>query len=578
MSEEAMDKMSRIRKSYLVAAGIVIWLSGCWFIGQQRHIDRNADTIPDQPASIEFDLSDNEYGSLVRDFASDGYVKSATYFADEWPINFWNSEMDSLENDMEQIRNDGFDSIILVIPWREFQPNIYPISYNENAFATLDKVMRAAGNQGMNVYARIGYTWDYYNDANENIIDRFCGLLYDNQIQSAWYDYVATMYDTLSQYENFKEGFLTWEDFWGNLGICDDLEERNRLERAQQIEYGEWVEKTYGLDNYNERYGTQFSSYDQIVVPRRDDAAMYAMYEFYDSFLMSLLRESQKEFPNLSMEVRMDWDVTYNKDGELEYYKHTDTFPCADSDFTATMYGIPMGFENVGERVSYQEGLEKTEYIISQLRQQNDNKDIYIEQFIFADNTPAYQNNAQIKDDEVDEYLENVSEILLNYTSGYGIWTYRNYCANMIYNSQFSLEDEGWDCQGNTQFLTYENSNVCELGPNGVIFQSIPLIRNHFDNDEYKLTIYVRDVMQAGSLNITMGSEIKEVDVIQSGVIELNFNKNESFNLKIESHGSNVLIDDIRLYSQIQDGFLYDENGNELSCANSIRILNLNLQ
>lgn len=54
------------------------------------------------------------------------YLKSVTYFGDEWVLNFWNSETDHLEKDLEQIREDGFNSIILVVPWREFQPEMTP--------------------------------------------------------------------------------------------------------------------------------------------------------------------------------------------------------------------------------------------------------------------------------------------------------------------------------------------------------------------------------------------------------------------------------------------------------------------
>ena len=41
--------------------------------------------------------------------------------------------MDNLDADFRQIKEDGFDSIILVIPWREFQPDMSPIRYNQYA-------------------------------------------------------------------------------------------------------------------------------------------------------------------------------------------------------------------------------------------------------------------------------------------------------------------------------------------------------------------------------------------------------------------------------------------------------------
>jgi len=72
------------------------------------------------------------------------YLKSATYFGDEWVMNFWNSELEDLETDFEKIRKDGFNSIIVAVPWREFQPQMDPMVYNDFALDQLDRVMAAA--------------------------------------------------------------------------------------------------------------------------------------------------------------------------------------------------------------------------------------------------------------------------------------------------------------------------------------------------------------------------------------------------------------------------------------------------
>ena len=485
--------------------------------------------------------------------------------------------MDDLSSDMEQIKNDGFDSIILVIPWREFQPTVSPITYNEYAFEKLDEVMRAAETVGLDVYTRIGYTWDFYNDTDENIVDRFCQLLGDNQTQNAWYDYVAKLYNYLSNYENFQNGFLTWEDFWNTLGVCDEPTEVGRIIKAKYIGYQEWIKDNYKLEEYNKKYGTSYKSYALLPVPARDEPAMEAMYEFYDNFLNTLLAKSQEVFKNLSMEVRMDWDVIYKTDGTTDYYKHVGTFSCENSDYTATMYGIPMGFENNGERVTYTEAMEKTEYILQQLKIQNGQKPVYVEQFIFADNTPKFKNNAQIKESDLNLYLENVADILLENTEGYGIWTYRNYRANMIYNSQFALEDEGWNSSGKVDFINDRSSNSCYLSENSMISQKIPDIRNHFDNDTYTFGFEVVDIDKEGIITVVIGDSKKEVEVKNIGKVEVEIPKGNSFDLVIESNDCSVEIDNLYLYSQIQQGYLYDENNNGLGCIEAIRVLNQKL-
>lgn len=538
----------------------------------------NKNEVCDWVTVEEFSFVQGNTIAKEEGLSDTGYVKSATYFSDEWPINFWNSEMDNMELELEQIKNDGFDSIILVIPWREFQPEMSPITYNEYAFAKLDEVMNAAEKAGLDVYARIGYTWDFYNDSEENIVDRYCQLLGDKDAQEAWYAYVEKMYTVLSQYNCFKQGFLTWEDFWNTLGVCDEILEANRREKAEFIGFQAWVRTNYSLAEFNESFGTNYASYGEIAVPQRDEPAMRAMYEFYDDFLNTLLTESQMKFSNLSMEVRMDWDVVYTKDGDMDYYKHTSTFPCGNSSYTATMYGIPMGFENVGERVSHDEALEKTEYILQQLKLENENKPVYIEQFIFADNTPKFKNNAQIKEEELNAYLENVAPVLLEYSEGYGIWTYRNYCANMLYNSQFALQETGWNCSDGVEFMEVNGSTGCVLNEGGKITQNVAGVRNHFDADSYLVEFDVLEVTEPGEIKIKIGNSTKKVAVTEPEKVSVEFKKGLSFDIEISSADCEIVIDNVKMYSQIQQGFLYDENNVELECTSGIRKLNQALE
>ena len=65
----------------------------------------------------------SEYSSGER-----GYLRSATYYSDDWVINFWNSESVHMEEELARIAADGFNSIILAVPWREFQPETAPVS------------------------------------------------------------------------------------------------------------------------------------------------------------------------------------------------------------------------------------------------------------------------------------------------------------------------------------------------------------------------------------------------------------------------------------------------------------------
>lgn len=512
--------------------------------------------------------------NTISDFGRDEYVCSATYFANEWPINFWNSEMDRLFDDMKQIKDDGFNSIILVIPWKEFQVSTMPIEYNDYAFNNLKKVFCAAEENGLDVYTRIGYTWDFYNDENEYIYDRFINLMGDENTKNAWFAYIQRMYEELTQYKNFKDAFLTWEDFWGVFVICDLESEMERIKYADYIGYQDWLQKNYSIEEYNNYFGTDYENFVSIPVPHRDEPAMESMYIFYDEYLNTLLKDSQKVFPNLSIEVRMDADLVTQKDGTQIYFSHSTTYGCGDSDYTATMYSIPMGCENKGEKISAEDAVEHTKYILSNLLTQNSGKPVYVEQFLFMDNTPIFSYNAQIIDEQIDDYLNSVSDTLLEYTSGYGIWTYRDYQNNMIYNNEFALDDLGWEIVGDVSFEYVNGSNSCRIDCGDVLFQTIPSIRNHFDSDSYVVSFDVKKCYEEGELLISFGNETKNIEIATEGKLEIAFDKNELFDLTIQVKSGDICIDNIKLYSFVQQGQLYDTDNNEMEYIKDIRRLN----
>jgi hypothetical protein len=74
-----------MKKSVKLAAIAVIYLGACYGIGQYRVSLKN---VVNETESVGTSNLES-----VAEFSSEGYVRYATYFADEWPVNFWNSEM-----------------------------------------------------------------------------------------------------------------------------------------------------------------------------------------------------------------------------------------------------------------------------------------------------------------------------------------------------------------------------------------------------------------------------------------------------------------------------------------------------
>ena len=336
--------------------------------------------------------------SGIRSEAAPSYLKAATYVSDAWVSNFWNSESDHMDEELAQIAADGFNSIVLVVPWREFQPGVLPLSYNRYAFQKLDKVMNAARAHGLMVELRVGYVWDYYND--DVTTGRFRDLLKDSSTRAAWLAYAKQIYRTASAHSNFHGGFMTWEDFWNYIEDAGNLGRgANSRIAAKNCGYQAWLKKHYSLKQVNEYYQPKevFTSYDNIYIPARKDYAFKLFYDFYDDFLNDLLEDTQKVFPGLSMEVRLDVDPVSAQDGNGETgASHYGTFQCGNAEYTSLMYSVSMG-HGFGNVLSAEEAIKTMNEQLSLVRANNGGKPVFIDQLLYMDATEGFEPNCFIR-------------------------------------------------------------------------------------------------------------------------------------------------------------------------------------
>ena len=101
----------------------------------------------------------------------------------------------------------------------------------------------------------------------------------------------------------------------------------------------------------------------------------------------------------------------------------------------------------------------------------NGGKPVYIDQFLFMDNTPGFSHNAQLLDGEKAAYLGMVKPILEQMSMGYGIWTYRNYGDNKLYNSQFGLGQDQWMLSGGAKTAKRGGSMAAVLPSGAAVSQ-----------------------------------------------------------------------------------------------------------
>ena len=56
---------------------------------------------------------------------------------------------------------------------------------------------------------------------------------------------------------------------------------------------------------------------------------------------------------------------------------------------------------------------------------------------------------------------------------GYGVWAYKNYADNLIYNPQFALGEDGWIFEGGVEAVEYSGSMQAKLPVGGRLSNAI---------------------------------------------------------------------------------------------------------
>ena len=374
-------------------------------------------------------------------YAAERLVKAVTYMGSEWTVNFWDSELSTMEQDFRQIRKDGFNTVIIAVPWRQFQPDLNAGDLNPEAYLRLRRIMAAGEETGLQVMLRLGYTWDNF-DRVRDVSDRYRRLRTDPKARERWLSFAKSVYGTASSFGSFGGGFLTWEDFWGFMKETETA--GNRMGRAAVSSgYRDWLKENIPAEEIALYYGEEAekATGSDAVFPGSESPARRFVYAWNDAWMNSLLEDTQEVFPGLSMEVRLDIDPVPNLYGFQDGCTHNVTFPAGNAPYTCCMYSAAMGYP-AGSLISADQGIEKAWEILGELRE-DAGKPVFIDQFLFTDNTPEFSHNAKLREDEIPEYITGMAPVIREAGKGYAVWTYRDYADNVICNGQFAQGRKG---------------------------------------------------------------------------------------------------------------------------------------
>ena len=402
-------------------------------------------------------------------------LRAAHYFADTYPKNFWNSfEPADVARDFKQIKADGFNAIVLVLPWAEFQPVLTSNGYDEKMFDRLKMLMDAAAADELGVVLRLSYVWSYRPDAENSIFNRMHGVFHDEAMRQTWLKHLAKIHTHVAKHPAFRLAFLSWEDLYpmAITSMTPNLSDQNMLRM-----YREYLSRTSTLSDISTLYGKTISSWDALPFPDRKSPAYAKVLDYWDDALLNrLFIPANQNFPNLSLEVRSDWDPVWEKDGKTTWKNHASTYALPGTDTLTSYYAIAWGMKNEGDFVSAADAIKGFDRFVAHLAAEKNHQHLFLDQFLFYYELEEFKRNTQIKPEERDIFLQAVAQRFRELDISYALWYYRDYVDNAVYNAHFSLGLEGWRASEGVRVSKLADGHYAALLDKGnEVSQKIPV-------------------------------------------------------------------------------------------------------
>ena len=232
------------------------------------------------------------------------YTIAAHYFGSQWPLTFWSSFVRAeVERDFARIFDDGFNTIILVMPTRMF----VDASTAQSAFYVdrLKFLLKSAREAGLDVILRIGYPHDV-SPANCQIIPRLsaqhCFLLHQvDDVYGALMQHAKFVSDLVASEPHVKFVFISWEDMWCVFKTFPTMDPVKRKRLAKQLEFPRWAEDNVPAD-LRAYFGIDLNN---LSIPEHSSPLFVLYKQFYDGYVFRrFIDPLSKIFRNFAYEQR----------------------------------------------------------------------------------------------------------------------------------------------------------------------------------------------------------------------------------------------------------------------------------
>lgn len=352
---------------------------------------------------------------------------AAHWFGRQWPMNFLAGfRREHVAADFRQLADDGFDTVVLLVAWGDFQPVYAPCcTYDERAFERLRFLLDRADEAGLKVMLRLGYGWSFHPQAGD-VLERQQRLLNDGQAREAFFGFLGRVSKEVAGREGVVMAFMSWEDLW--------------LRRVDGSAAGTWSE-------YLATLSPEVAAPSALPDVARDPRLFHGYWDWL--VIEKLLEPAMPLFRVLSFEARVDDEpvVEPGPDGQpvVTGWIGHDGMMRMPPGHPLTIYWAPFwGAENRGEQLPATRSLALLDALLAR-SQRMSGSPLFIDQFNFVDNTVGHGHNAVIRPGETAAFLHDAVCVLKRRdVLGYGIWTVRDYAENPLYNPAFGYGLDGW--------------------------------------------------------------------------------------------------------------------------------------
>ena len=178
-----------MKRFLLALAGVTALLAMAWFAWRM---------LPVAGVSVSKETVQSSAGT--RADPGGPYLKGAHWFGEAWAANFWNTRLlERAAEDFAALREDGFNTVVLVVPWAGFSPSVTDGTLVPDRADRLLALIDLAADANLDVVLRVSFAFD----ASVPRSGRWLRQLWlDEGVRQAWVRHLGALWTLVQDRPN----------------------------------------------------------------------------------------------------------------------------------------------------------------------------------------------------------------------------------------------------------------------------------------------------------------------------------------------------------------------------------------